>query len=550
VKTKNGTGSLKFHQTASFIAVVIFFIAAGNYNQLSAQQKPSRQSSLEAFSKGDYEKAFSEFGELLIVYPKDPLYKYYSGVCLVNLKRNPDDAVNLLKQSIQNAAVVRSIPADAVFWLGRAQQLAGQYNEAITSYNQFTEQAGKKTARELGIPEFVKQCIEQKGEIGISEAKPAVPVISASVNSKSESKPVVREKIDAGYDKALSEALEYQAYADSLESIAEARKDIPENLGYKEKVALKAKITETERRSDSLQKLADIKYNEAQAKMNATPFVAKKDSLPSMKSEKVAARPPVTKASPDTVTVKPAIKPVSSSVVKSENVFSVFAISNTSATAEGEKIKINPEIPPGLIYRIQVAVFRNPVLPAYFKGITPVYGFRASGAALTTYYAGMFRRKADAGKALLSVKQKGFKDAFVQSFSEGKIVSAERAAILEKEWGKKPFTIAKAAGAGTPADTIPPSLMFRVEVRRSPKPLKEDVLDALNKLSANREMETVILEDKTSVYLIGRFITYESASEYADLLVRNGYKDAKVGAWLGTKEIPVETAKDLFENLK
>jgi hypothetical protein len=63
-------------------------------------------------------------------------------------------------------------------------------------------------------------------------------------------------------------------------------------------------------------------------------------------------------------------------------------------------------------------------------------------------------------------------------------------------------------------------------------------------------MDIVTLEDKKIVYLIGNFITFESAAEYADLVVRNGYRDAKVVAWLGQKEIPIETAKQLFDNLK
>ena len=107
-----------------------------------------------------------------------------------------------------------------------------------------------------------------------------------------------------------------------------------------------------------------------------------------------------------------------------------------------EKIAIDPEVPAGLIYRIQIAVFRNPVAPAYFKGITPVYGFKVTGTDKTNYFAGMFRRSADATKALAAVKAKGFKDAFIVALSDGrKSVSADRAAVLEKEWGKKPFIL-------------------------------------------------------------------------------------------------------------
>jgi hypothetical protein len=34
-----------------------------------------------------------------------------------------------------------------------------------------------------------------------------------------------------------------------------------------------------------------------------------------------------------------------------------------------DDIAINPEIPEGLNYRIQIAVFRNPVAPVFFKGL-------------------------------------------------------------------------------------------------------------------------------------------------------------------------------------
>jgi hypothetical protein len=72
----------------------------------------------------------------------------------------------------------------------------------------------------------------------------------------------------------------------------------------------------------------------------------------------------------------------------------------------------------------------------------------------------------------------------------------------------------------------------------------------MNTLAGGRGLDIITMEDKKIAYMIGNFITFESAAEYADLIVRNGYRDARVVAWLGTKEIPLETAKQLFENLK
>jgi hypothetical protein len=69
-------------------------------------------------------------------------------------------------------------------------------------------------------------------------------------------------------------------------------------------------------------------------------------------------------------------------------------------------------------------------------------------------------------------------------------------------------------------------------------------------MAGNRGFEVINADDGTFVYLIGKFITFESASEYAGLLNRNGYREAKVAAYLGNREIPLETARQLFENQK
>jgi hypothetical protein len=239
--------------------------------------------------------------------------------------------------------------------------------------------------------------------------------------------------------------------------------------------------------------------------------------------------------------------------VSQQSLSGVLALFRTDAPVlhdKAEKIEINPVHPPGLIYRIQVAVFRNPVTTEYFKGLAPVYGIRNPGTGMTTYYAGMFRKADDARAALVQVREKGFRDAFLVPFSGGRPVTMERARILEKEWGVIPFTPDEAVVKDIEADTVPPTLSFRVEVIRSMKPVGEGVYDEMKKLSGSRGLDVETLPDGMIVYLIGNFITYQSAVDYADLLVRNGYREAKVAAWLGKKEIPVETAKQLFNSLK
>ena len=547
--------------------LVIMLVAVSPIINIFAQNNqpaPSRQSSIDAFSKGNYEQAYTDFSQLLAKYPKDPLYKYYSGACLVMMKKDPEQAHTLLQQSLNGASVVKSLPPDALFYLGRAQQMTGRFSEAISSYSLYTEQAGKKKSREQGVPGYIQECESRKGIVTAAAVKPAVTVASekttadkpeyqTSVNETDKKTTVKeteeREELPAEYENLLDEALKMQYKADSLNLLAGEQKKQMEKLSETEKASMKMKIGQNEMLAASYQKTADLKYSEAQSKMNPghETVPEKKDTEPQVvKKEpvKVEENKIINESAGQVEQVKKDVP----AAVKSAGTFSTFEVLPKEAAYPYEKIIIDPEVPSGLVYRIQLAVFRNPVAPSYFKGITPVYGFKVPGTDKTNYYAGMFRRSADAKKALQQVKETGFRDAFIVALSDNKVVSADRAAVFENEWGTKPLV--DLALPGATLDTIPPTLAFRVEVSRSLKPLKADAVEALRAMAGSRGLDILHLSDGNNVYLIGKFITFESAAEYADLLIRNNYRGAKVVAWLGNKEVPVETARQLFNDLE
>jgi len=540
--------------------------------------KPTRQSSLEAYSKGNYEQAYKEFNELLLVYTKDPLYRYYSAVCLIKMNKRPDEAIALLSQARQSAAVVKTLPADVLFYLGRAQQMSGKYTEALESFNAYTEQVGKKNARELNVSEFIKQCNEKKGKIGEQGSEPEknmkngkaedlandnTPVTKTIIQQPDKKDTAEIKRLPAGYEKILDTALDFQYKTDSISNQAAIHKKELEKLPANEKQALKGKISEDELLVSSLQKSADQKYIEADRVLNpleekpqpkATLPVAEKKVIidsTNVPANKVIKEFPkqsdndiFKKADKQSDTIKKTDLVVRNTV----ETYSFFEVLAKPESGPNEKILIDPEVPPGLIYRIQIAVFRNPIAPSYFLGITPIYGFKLPGTDMTNYFAGMFRRASDANKALAIVKSKGFKDSFVVAFLDKNRISPDRAISKEKEWGKKPFV--ENTSIETPIDTVPPALSLRVEVIRSLKPVKADIYNGIEKMAGTRGLDILPLDDGSIAYVIGKFITFESAEEYADLLVRNGYREARVIAWLGKKEIPIETARQLFENMK
>lgn len=503
---------IRYNLTWFSILVSFLLLSFTDIYSQGIQHKPSRQAAMDAFSGGDYEKAFGEFEILLQVYSKDPLYKYYSGVCLVKMNREPENASKFLREALNGSLDIKSIPDDSWFYLGRAQQMAGRFPDAIDSFNNFEEKAGKKRAGELNVSGYIQECKERNSG-PVQRNVPEKPIAEKTVVQPAVKPVPQKQEVPVAYDKVLSEAMKYQVKADSLNSlIADYRKEY-DKLSTSQKQAAKSRISEMELLSFEYQRIADEKFGSTGAR-------------PSIKKEDVAV-------------------PVLHEPIRGVEIFSIFNVETDPARLRNQKILLDPEIPAGLVYRIQIGVFSKLMEPSFFKGISPLAGFKIPGTGSIKYFAGQFRRMADASQSVVTVRQMGFKDSFVNAVFDGKAVSLERASLMENEWGQKPLL--ETVPSLKTGETAVSTLIFRVEVTRSFKPLSDDTAGVYRKMAGNRGFEIITAEDSTFVYLIGKFITFESANEYADLLKRNGYRDAKVTAYLGNREIPVETAKQLFE---
>jgi len=499
-----------------FLLVIISLIPVSVLDSQESQRKPSRQAAMDAFSKGEYELALGEFETLLQVYSRDPLYKYYSGVCLVKINREPERASGFLREALNGSLDIKSIPDDAWFYLGRSQQMAGRFPDAIEAYGNFEDKAGKKRAREMDVAKYIQECRDRNTGYEVTAVQKALPEKKPPQPAV---KPVpVKKDVPPEYDRVLSDAMNYQVKADSLNALAADYRKGYENLAPSQRPVAKSRISELESLASEYQKMADEKFGN-------TPV------------NPAAERIAVTRG-----TVQEPVLPETS--VK-EEIYSLFSVETEPSRIKSQRIQIDPEIPAGLVYRIQMGVFSKPLDPAFFKGLSPVSGFIVPGTGSTRYFVGMFRRMEDASRSLLTVKQMGFRDSFITAILDGKAVSLDRASLMESEWARKPlYAIAQPVRR---SEGEASTLVFRVEVTRSAKPLGDETTEGYRKMAGSRGFEIIQADGGTFVYLIGKFITFESASEYADLLRRNGYRDAKVSAYLGSREIPVETAKQLFE---
>ncbi|HTB07284.1 MAG TPA: hypothetical protein VK806_10065, partial [Bacteroidia bacterium] len=99
----------------------------------------------------------------------------------------------------------------------------------------------------------------------------------------------------------------------------------------------------------------------------------------------------------------------------------IFQESSSSPYSEQHPIPVNPPLPEGLVYKIQVGAFRNPIPQDLFKGIQPIMA-ETTAQGFKRYTVGLFKEFNGAQGALAKVKGLGYKDAFIVAFYNGKRV--------------------------------------------------------------------------------------------------------------------------------
>ncbi len=259
--------------------------------------------------------------------------------------------------------------------------------------------------------------------------------------------------------------------------------------------------------------------------------------------------PNVTK-SKKVVVSQPETQPIDKNILHEEMLSHYifgFEMRDTSAYVDVKDIPENNAMPPGVNYRIQVGVFRNPPDISYFKGMYPMVMEKIPGKNLFRFYTGLFRTYGKASRVLLDLRNRGYKDAVIAGFYNGKRSSVSRIQSLEDE---QPYSnlhpqnksvAFTAGGKAVPENAnVKPNLLFRVQLGVFSKPLPLEKLKELQKFSGSGY---VVIRTQNNqglyVYSIGNFTTFEKAKNFRNKLAESGISGCFVTAYKNGVRIPL-----------
>ncbi len=222
-------------------------------------------------------------------------------------------------------------------------------------------------------------------------------------------------------------------------------------------------------------------------------------------------------------------------------------------------IPINPPLPEGLIYKVQIGAFKKPISQTAFKGLEPISG-ETTGKGLTRYTAGVFKDLGKANNAQSRVRSIGYKDAFVVAFYNGKRISIKNAASLQNSTPPVQSNTPPVATNNQPTNTNTPvqqpgntavsipvnqvkGLFFTVQVGAYKTTVTSDKLYNLSPLFSSNAANGFIR------YNCGIYSDVTKASAAKDAIVgKTPIKDAFVTAYYNGERIPLAKAKELLSN--
>ena len=110
-----------------------------------------------------------------------------------------------------------------------------------------------------------------------------------------------------------------------------------------------------------------------------------------------------------------------------------FTIHNKGSEVEKSMIPIGNENRSGLVYRVQVGAFSNPIPTTMYSEFDPVSGEVISGTNITRYMAGYFSTSNDAYNAQSKIRGFGYSDAFVVAYCNRERISIGEAKRRQSE---------------------------------------------------------------------------------------------------------------------
>ncbi|MBK8227074.1 MAG: hypothetical protein IPK70_07845 [Flavobacteriales bacterium] len=187
-----------------------------------------------------------------------------------------------------------------------------------------------------------------------------------------------------------------------------------------------------------------------------------------------------------------------------------FFVLNEPTARREAAIPMDVDLPSGIVFKVQIGAFRKPIPQEAFSDMTPVMG-ETVGNGLVRYTAGLFTGAQGALAAKDLVRERGYRDAFVVAYRDGKRISlgeAMRATQQGAELAERPIRVRggseepAARLVESPVPAAPPAIVIKQPVAgvQASEPADDAAILARYPASAQQIVESFVPSTEAAAY--------------------------------------------------
>jgi hypothetical protein len=218
------------------------------------------------------------------------------------------------------------------------------------------------------------------------------------------------------------------------------------------------------------------------------------------------------------------------------------ATQSTSTKVTVTKTGITGQV--GLAFYVQLGSFSKPEVPAIFKAYMPLSIVKKSSG---TYgiLKGPFANYNEALSEQNDLKSKGLKDAYIVSYKDGKAVELNKAIKMQNTAAKATTTKTEVSeNAVNETAKSSGKIAYRLQVAAYKGSIPADLQKKLDLVAQSKPVEKFLQKDGLTIYTVGYFTNYKSASAARNELKKYEINDSFVVAFRGDEKITLSEAKN------
>ncbi len=534
----------------------------------SGQQTVGKETlAIDYFKQGNYEKALPIFAKLAQSYPDNAMYNYYYGVSLI--KNNIFETA--AKEALLNS-VVDKTPSNSNFYLANYFHALGEWQEAKDFYDRYAKVGSKSEKKLLRFDYYVDLCEKKSNPFtpkkrtdtalfGENELKPPPKIDEKNY-------PIPEGLKTAWFNFQVNEFLAYHSITDfkseaskilftkawictgkndSILALTDSLRKAHEN------------VARVDTRLGIVQQIVDCEQKSYQTMKEREKFLEQSRAKESAFWEREGKTAALTYSASIQERENRIAEAKKQAETSSETVASAVAIKDTLPAphplAQESDLKAEEQNrTENLVYKVRIGTFKNGVLtPTFRSSYAKVSKLRkiekyTDEKKQVVYTVGNFTNPADAAKMKDQLIREGMKGATVVTYDKttGKpykpIVPAPVKKVVQQE--EMPAVAASDVKQGQSAGVE--NLVFKVQIGS----VKNDLQSTAFRKAKARISKTIQVDSyKDSrnyfIYTVGNLATYQEATKLKDQLVKEGFKDAYVAAFLQGTRIKMSEALKL-----